>query len=125
MQVAMSSGSTRFGLLEQVHGFRTQNVSKCVPGLFAGPFKELDGSLVPPAYFKAYVASTPLLLSVIAPAAAFAYLLWQHELHQGVSTLGVYLIELVAQLISESVYVKQGKGLRTQLPPFWQSRKHC
>lgn len=41
--------------------------------------------------------------------AAFAYLLWQHDTELAVCTLGAYLVELVAQLVSESVYIKQGR----------------
>ncbi|KAL3161791.1 hypothetical protein ABBQ38_008883 [Trebouxia sp. C0009 RCD-2024] len=76
---------------------------------YPGPFKELDGSLFPPSYFKTYVASTPLALGIILPVIALVYMLWQHDTELAICTLGVYLVEVAAQLISERVYIQKGK----------------
>ena len=67
--------------------------------LVAGPFLEADGSRRPPAMFKAYVAALPVALGILAPAAGLAYLIWQNEASLGVATLGVYLVELISQLV--------------------------
>ena len=69
----------------------------------------MDGSLFPPSYFKTYVASTPLALGIVVPVIALAYMLWQHDTELATCTLGVYLAEVAAQLVSERVYIKQGK----------------
>ena len=74
----------------------------------AGPFKELDGSSFPPSYFKAYVTSLPLTCGIVIPVFALVYMLWQHDTDLAVCTLGTYLLEVVAQLVSEGVYIKQG-----------------
>lgn len=76
--------------------------------LSAGPFQELDGSSFPPAYFKTYVTSLPLTFGIIAPVLALVYMLWQRDTNLAVCTLGAYLVEVVAQLVSEGVYIKQG-----------------
>ena len=74
----------------------------------AGPFKELDGSLFPPSYINAYVASLPLTFGIIVPVVALVYMLWQRDTNLALCTLGAYLLEVMAQLVSEAVYVKQG-----------------
>ena len=74
----------------------------------AGPFKELDGSSFPPAYFKAYVTSLPLTFGIVIPVVALVYMLWERDTALAVCTLGAYLLEVVAQLVSEGSYIKQG-----------------
>lgn len=88
---------------------------------YPGPFKELDGSLFPPSYFKTYVASTPLALGIIMPVVALAYMLWQHDTELAISTLGVYLVEVAAQLISERVYIQKESVMWPQVPQVYQT----
>lgn len=83
----------------------TSAIKECI----AGPFKELDGSSFPPAYFQAYVTSLPLTFGIIVPVVALAYMFWQHDNNLAICTLGAYLGQVVAQLVSEGVYIKQGK----------------
>lgn len=73
-----------------------------------GPFKEQDGSYFPPAYVQPYVMTAALLFGVVTPTIVLGNLLWRHEIILGVCTLGVYLLEVAAQLISETVYVRKG-----------------
>ena len=75
----------------------------------AGPFKEVDGSTLPPSYFQAYVTSMPLTFGIIIPVVALVYMVWQHDNDLAICTLGAYLVEVVAQLVSEGVYIKQGE----------------
>ena len=75
----------------------------------AGPFKELDGSTFPPAYIQAYLTSLPLTFGIIVPVVALAYMLWQHDTSLAICTLDVYLGQVVVQLVSEGVCIKQGK----------------
>ena len=84
-----------------------------VMGLFllTGPFVELDGTRSPPSFFVAYVATVPLLLGIIVPTAGFGYLVWQNNTYLAASTLGLYLLEVVAQLVSEGVFLKTSKLL--------------
>lgn len=49
-----------------------------------------------------------LLFSVICPSIAFSYLVWSNRAGLAVCTLGVYLLETAAQLISETAFVRQG-----------------
>ena len=49
-----------------------------------------------------------LLLGVIVPTTVLGYLLWRHEIVLGVCTLGVYLLAVAAQLMSETAYVRKG-----------------
>lgn len=78
-----------------------------IPVLYvSGPFVEQDGTRSPPSFFQAYVVLVPLLLGIIAPTAGLGLLIWQDDAYLGASTLGVYLAEVAAQLISEGVYLK-------------------
>ena len=78
-----------------------------IPALYvAGPFVEQDGTRSPPSFFQAYVVLVPLLLGIIAPTAGLGLLIWQDDAYLGASTLGVYLLEVAAQLISEEVHLK-------------------
>ena len=78
-----------------------------IPVLYvSGPFVEQDGTRTPPSFFTAYVVLVPLLLGIIAPTAGLGLLVWQDDAYLGASTLGVYLVEVAAQLISEGVYLK-------------------
>lgn len=76
-----------------------------------GPFVELDGTRTPPSFFSAYVVVVPLLLGIIAPAAGLGMLVWQNDAYLGACTLGLYLVEVAAQLVSEDVYLKTSKLL--------------
>lgn len=81
-----------------------------IPGLcVSGPFVEQDGTRSPPSFFQAYVVLVPLLLGIIAPTAGLGLLIWQDNAYLGASTLGVYLVEVAAQLISEGVYLKSSE----------------
>jgi hypothetical protein len=75
----------------------------------SGPFVEQDGTRSPPSFFQTYVVLVPLLLGIIAPTAGLGLLVWQDDAYLGASTLGVYLVEVAAQLISEGVYLKTSK----------------
>ena len=74
----------------------------------AGPFIEQDGSYFPPAFVQTYVMVVALLLSVICPSIAFSYLVWSNRAGLAICTLGVYLLETAAQLISETAFVRKG-----------------
>ena len=80
-----------------------------------GPFVELDGTRTPPSFFSAYVVLIPLLLGIIAPTAGLGMLVWQNEAYLGACTLGLYLVEVAAQLVSEDVYLKTSKLLSIHL----------
>ena len=75
----------------------------------AGPFREADGTSYPPEYIQTYVLAAPLTLGIILPAVAFIFLLWQHAFSLATCTLGVYLLEVMAQLKAEGFYLKQSK----------------
>lgn len=49
-----------------------------------------------------------LLFGVITPTVVLGHLLWRHEVVLGVCTVGVYLLEVAAQLISETAFVRKG-----------------
>lgn len=49
-----------------------------------------------------------LLFGVVTPTFVLGYLLWRHEIVLGVCTMGVYLLEVAAQLMSEKAYVRKG-----------------
>lgn len=49
-----------------------------------------------------------LLFGVITPTIVLGYLLWRSEMVLGVCTVGLYLLEVAAQLISETLYVRKG-----------------
>ena len=49
-----------------------------------------------------------LLFGVVTPTFVLGYLLWRHEIVLGVCTMGVYLLEVAAQLMSETAYVRKG-----------------
>lgn len=81
-----------------------------IPVLYnSGPFVEQGGTRSPPSFFQTYVVLVPLLLGIIAPTAGLGLLVWQDDAYLGASTLGVYLVEVAAQLISEGVYLKTSK----------------
>ena len=75
----------------------------------SGPFIEKDGKSYPPSFFKIYVTSTPLSLGIFVPVAGFTILIWQGQAYLAACTLGVYLLEVAAQLISEGQYIKQSE----------------
>lgn len=80
-----------------------------------GPFVELDGTRTPPSFFSVYVVVIPLLLGIIAPTAGLGMLVWQNDAYLGACTLGLYLVEVAAQLVSEDVYLKTSKLLSIHL----------
>ena len=86
----------------------------------AGPFVEADGSRRPPSFFKAYVISLPVTAGILLPAAGFLYLILQGRSYLATATLGVYLLELAAQLVSEQAFIKQGVPFRH---PYWLGSK--
>ncbi len=88
----------------------------------SGPFVEHDGTRSPPSFFQAYVVLVPLLLGIIAPTAGLGLLMWQDDAYLGASTLGVYLVEVAAQLISEEVYLKTSE---LSIPASVQASRHC
>lgn len=88
----------------------------------SGPFVEQDGTRSPPSFFQAYVVLVPLLLGIIAPTAGLGLLMWQDDAYLGASTLGVYLVEVAAQLISEEVYLKTSE---LSIPASVQASRHC
>ena len=49
-----------------------------------------------------------VLFGVVTPIIVLGYLLWRFEIVLGVCTVGVYLLEVAAQLISETLYVRKG-----------------
>ena len=80
----------------------------------AGPFREADGTSYPPEYIQTYVVAAPLTLGIILPAVAFIFLLWQQAFSLATCTLGVYLVEVMAQLKAEGFYLKQSETFNCQ-----------
>ena len=79
------------------------------PCCVTGAFVEQDGERSPPAFFQTYVAVLPVLLGVLVPAAGLTLIVKQGNGYLGACTLGLYLLELAAQLVSEGVYIKTSK----------------
>lgn len=86
------------------------------PCCLAGPFVEADGTRSPPSFFTAYVVTIPLLLGIVTPTIGLGYLVQHEDTHLGLCTLGVYLVEVVAQLLSEGVFLETSQLLLPPLP---------
>lgn len=71
----------------------------------AGPFREATGKVSPflvPKYMRGVVT-----LGGLVPVCAMAYLAWQGHATLGFCTLGVYVMQLFAQIKSEGVYLRK------------------
>lgn len=72
----------------------------------AGPFREATGKASPflaPKYMRGVVT-----LGGLVPVCAMAYLAWQGQATLGFCTLGVYVMQLFAQIKAEGVYLRKG-----------------
>lgn len=75
----------------------------------AGPFVETSGH-VPPFLVKPYVGSVGLV-GILVPVAVMAYLSYQGHAALGFCTLGLYVLQLLAQIKSEAVFLAKGTHL--------------
>lgn len=72
----------------------------------AGPFVEEEGVSLP-ALFEVYILLVGLL-TVGGPIIALGRLILQDQAALGISTLGVYSVELLTQLRSETTFREKG-----------------
>lgn len=81
-------------------------MTRTVRLLPAGPFREAIGKASPflvPKYMRGVVT-----LGGFVPLCAMAYLAWQGQATLGFCTLGVYVMQLFAQIKTEGVYLRKG-----------------
>ena len=74
--------------------------------LHPGPFKEGSGNILP-SLFAPYVAMVTLL-GIGVPVAGLVQLSMQNQAALATSSLGVYMVQLLAQLRSENVFQNKG-----------------
>ena len=74
----------------------------------AGPFNEVTGQRTAPAWFKTYVVILPLIFGQILPIAAGVYLAARGQTSLAASTMGAYSITVIAQQVSEAVFLMRG-----------------
>lgn len=73
---------------------------------FAGPFREGTGKVSP--FLVKYYMRLVVSLGAFVPVCAMAVLAWQGQASLGFCTLGVYVLQLFAQIKSEGVYLRKG-----------------
>lgn len=74
--------------------------------VFAGPFIESTGSS-PPFLVTPYV-SLIVFLGIFIPICAMAHLALHGQATVGLCSLGLYVMQLLAQIKSEGVYLRKG-----------------
>ncbi|KAK9842864.1 hypothetical protein WJX74_003586 [Apatococcus lobatus] len=109
--------------------FGGQRHPQAIP--YPGPFTEVNSERIPPAYFKKYVLIWPVVLGMGAPIAAIIWLTFTGQSALAASTMGCYLLTLVAQQLSEGWFVKRRSPMWGQIPHtyqiyrLWQLARGC
>lgn len=89
----------------------------------AGPFRESTGH-TSPAYFKYYIRTVGLL-GIGVPLLAIIYLTWRRQAAMAFGTLGLYLLELWAQIRSERMFIRKGELLQSYAQQQEMLRNAC